>query len=385
MFSMYINTLKDEYAEVNNIKLNYRAWLAKWKEDNKQFGSILDGDYEDSFYSKLGTKLIDILIASETIYLKLSWNQALEHRFNALMIKDKQLMSSKTRQKVMDIPPRLPMIHSPKLYTDKDLGGYLLNDDKYAEELIINKAAYKCSSNISTNNEIYNMANNLSIIPFKINTDLLDYLSINWKKHNLLLDSYAKHKFSDLEKKTKYQHSVLSSHNSKVVLQENILGIAEFFRKFSKIYFPIRLDQRGRIYCTPTYLNYQSNELSKALLLLSEPGIISKNNLNSISFIKAYGANCYGGQISKGSIKAKQDWVDRNLSDILNYDNGILLSKAKDKLLFLAFCMEFERFYNFTTDENQMLFYSYLPIQLDATCNGFQHMALLSNEETLFQ
>lgn len=47
--------------------------------------------------------------------------------------------------------------------------------------------------------------------------------------------------------------------------------------------------------------------------------------------------------------------------------------------------MEFKRFYEFYTNENLTEFHTYLPIQLDATCNGFQHMALLSNEETLFK
>lgn len=47
--------------------------------------------------------------------------------------------------------------------------------------------------------------------------------------------------------------------------------------------------------------------------------------------------------------------------------------------------MEYKRFYEFFTDEKQMEFRTYLPIQLDATCNGFQHMALLSNETTLFK
>ena len=61
------------------------------------------------------------------------------------------------------------------------------------------------------------------------------------------------------------------------------------------------------------------------------------------------------------------------------------MNKAKDKLLFLAFCMEYNRFINFIDNENVLEFKTYLPIQLDATCNGFQHLALLSNEEILFK
>ena len=100
--------------------------------------------------------------------------------------------------------------------------------------------------------------------------------------------------------------------------------------------------------------------------------------------MKAYSANCYGA-IAKASIKAKLEWVDKNLADIINYDNRILLKKATDKLLFLSFCIEFKRFYDFYLNENVVEFHTYLPIQLDATCIGFQHMALLSNEDILFK
>ena len=47
--------------------------------------------------------------------------------------------------------------------------------------------------------------------------------------------------------------------------------------------------------------------------------------------------------------------------------------------------MEFKRFYNFYCDEDSVYFETSLSIQLDATCNGFQHMALLSNETKLFK
>lgn len=47
--------------------------------------------------------------------------------------------------------------------------------------------------------------------------------------------------------------------------------------------------------------------------------------------------------------------------------------------------MEYKRFHDFYLNTTFMQFQTYLPIQLDATCNGFQHMALLSNERTLFK
>lgn len=56
------------------------------------------------------------------------------------------------------------------------------------------------------------------------------------------------------------------------------------------------------------------------------------------------------------------------------------MSKAKSKLIFLSFCMEYKRLHNYFSNQEVQLFNTYLPIQLDATCYGFQHMALLSNE-----
>ena len=79
--------------------------------------------------------------------------------------------------------------------------------------------------------------------------------------------------------------------------------------------------------------------MKQALLLFADPGIIKKNNTDSVIYLKVYGANCYGGMISKASIKSKLEWVDKNIDNIIHYENDILIDKAKDKLLLLSFCM----------------------------------------------
>lgn len=71
--------------------------------------------------------------------------------------------------------------------------------------------------------------------------------------------------------------------------------------------------------------------------------------------------------------------------NIINFDNGVLLGKAKDKLLFLSFCIEYKKFSEFLNNDSMFEFSTYLPIQLDATCNVFQHLALFSRESSLYE
>jgi DNA-directed RNA polymerase len=58
------------------------------------------------------------------------------------------------------------------------------------------------------------------------------------------------------------------------------------------------------------------------------------------------------------------------------------LLKAEKKLLFIAFCFQYNRFLE-SLDNDKEYFETNLPIQLDATCNGYQHLALLSLDHDL--
>lgn len=168
---------------------------------------------------------------------------------------------------------------------------------------------------------------------------------------------------------------------SKLNLERNILEIANVFKKHT-IYFPVRLDNRGRLYCLPHYLNYPSSELAKSLLLFSEPGEMKLDSKNADYYLRIYGANSFG--LDKKSFSMRNKWVTQNIDNIINFENGILINQAKKKLLFIAFCMEYRRYIN-SVNAGEKVFKPYLPIQLDATCNGFQHLSMLSNESKMFK
>ena len=260
-------------------------------------------DNNDTFYSTLGCKIIEILEFSDML-TKLLVRTEQNKQHHELVISDEGLMSKKESHRVYTIPTKLPMIVKPKPYSIGCVGGYLLNDVEYHEDLIIDNRNLKYKS--LHNEDICDMVNKIISTAFKINTTLLDFINdpVN-DKHNLLMDRSVEHKYANV-KRTRSQDRTYKSYNSKVTLQETILEIASFFKNFNEIYFPVRLDQRGRLYCSPGFFNYQSNELSKALLLFAKPGIIQKTNYDSIMYLKAYGANCFGGAISKQSIQSKQ-------------------------------------------------------------------------------
>jgi hypothetical protein len=85
---------------------------------------------------------------------------------------------------------------------------------------------------LSDKNKIYDTINKINATPFTINRTLLNFIQIHGYKFNLLIDNFAKHEYSELEKPTKYQKAKLKGHNTKLLLQDSILSIAEFYSKF---------------------------------------------------------------------------------------------------------------------------------------------------------
>lgn len=331
------NTNLAKYIIKNYEKNKYDIYCSLLKSQNKKKitmstwynnRSDLELTYlkDDEFIILLGTKLSELICR-----LPLDFSGDNLGLLESKLVKthDKQIyivvipdyirdIMNKGNKPLIVLPYKLPMIVKPKHYDSTNNGGYLTNDELEVTNLIKNKPHYKYNSVINDNNEIYNMVNHLSNVGYKINKVLLEFL-IEKGTDLGIVSNMPILSTTDNNKKSKvynYEVTKYKSQYSKWLLEQNIIELADVYKN-NVIYFPVSLDQRGRLYCTPSYLNYQSTDLSKALLLFSKPGIITRDSKRSrVESLFIYGANTYG--LDKLSHTKRLNWVNENKDNIIN-------------------------------------------------------------------
>ena len=366
------------YTRIKSNKKNEIYYLSNWKSENKD---ILDKLEDSTVLFTIGSVLVGWLLTCKLVDKKtvtISKNEK-----NNVILPSNMLNETIKNKIAYSIPKKLPMIVPPKPYGEHQLGGYLLNDEVTTDPLIKSKRTNKELSLINNDNVIYNAVNKVSCVGYKINKNMLNFImnhSNDYLKDEMVDPNYD-HPLLNKSKLSRKDKVELDSFLSKKDLQENILGLASAFSNVPSFYFPINLDFRGRLNCISEYLNYQSNSMAKSLLLFSKGEIIQKHDTQAINYLKLYGATCFG--LDKKSANERLKWVDSNVNDIVNFENGVLIKKAKDKFLFTAFCHEYKRWIDCFNNHNVDQFETFLPVQLDATCNGFQHLSLLSLDPSL--
>ena len=383
IFNYYKKINLNQYENIYSDNLNS---FIKDTKRNKLY-NIMD---EDKFLFSFGIKLIYLLQEINLIKFKVVQLNK-DHKLTILIPNDKISDILGNEIIILNLPFKIPMIVKPKKYgfnletKEEILGGYLLNNKEIINTLIIKNSELKIQSVIEANNKIYDMVNNISSVAFKINNQVLEFILNFGLKYNLIIDPNFVDPLEIKKKKTKLnfkENKILDSFLSKKMLEMNILGLAQIFKNVPEFFIPVRIDNRGRVYCMADYLNYQGTELAKSLLLFSKGEKIFKEDKDSINFLKIFGANCFGNGINKKSFFDRVNWVNENEENILNFRNGVLIEKAESKLLFIAFCFEFIKFKQ-SLNNNDTFYISYFPIQLDATCNGYQHLSLLTGDEPL--
>jgi DNA-directed RNA polymerase len=147
--------------------------------------------------------------------------------------------------------------------------------------------------------------------------------------------------------------------------------IANKFKEDKAIYFVWTADFRGRLYPISAYVQPQSDDTGRALLRFAEGKTLTKEGAY---WLAVHGANCFGND--KISYMERYKWVTEREQDIYDvamnpYDNT-WWQDADEPFQFLAFCFEWSRWMDYGLE-----CVSYLPVSMDGTCNGLQHLSAL--------
>jgi DNA-directed RNA polymerase len=154
------------------------------------------------------------------------------------------------------------------------------------------------------------------------------------------------------------------------------MPLAERFLPEQRIFFPWQLDHRSRAYPVPPLIHPQSDHWGKSLL---EFGVGKELGERGAYWLKIHIANCFW-KGNKVSFEQRIAWFDQHEQEILAFANnplGVcpLRDKADKPWLFFAGCHEWKRY-----REAGPGFRSHLPISMDGSCNGYQHLSALGRD-----
>lgn len=322
-------------------KYNMESWSSDSRMDKFNKWKIEKSLYSKKDFIKLGDYLINIFsnepIAMFEIDLK---DEEDDYDISAVKIlKISEEYIDKIKDDLIVHPSSLPMICKPNNWSSNSFGGFLLNKEDRNDLVIGNREHLH---KLSKNDYLYIAINQINSIKFSINLDLFNYI----KNNKYIIEK-------EVDVKTKLQ-------------QDITIRIAEIFSKTS-FYLNVNCDWRGRIYTNSFFLSYQGSDLSRSLIQFNEGEPI--NDVGK-KYLNICGANFYGNNINKLSNNNRIKWVEKNKLLITSLDPNFI-SQAADKLQFLSFCLTMRKI------EENINYKVKLPIILDATCSGLQHMAAL--------
>jgi DNA-directed RNA polymerase len=174
---------------------------------------------------------------------------------------------------------------------------------------------------------------------------------------------------------------------SQVVSQGATIRVAERVAQYPAIYFPYTLDFRGRVYPQASFLNPQGDDLSKALLTFAAGKPLGDLGAR---WLAVHGANLYdttpeGEKISKMTLEERETWIVRQLplirASVADPVNNTWWQQADKPLQFLAFCFEWVAACAERQHTGEWSYVSSLPVSMDGSCNGLQHLSAMFRDE----
>ena len=226
-----------------------------------------------------------------------------------------------------------------------------------SNKTLVYRPVKKRNQNVSE--EMEGVLEKLHGIRWKVNREIFEVL-----KHFHKSDEKIKTplKYKNLPEITKRQKQIKKSHESMVDFTYK-QAEANLHKIFYKQY---QFDFRGRIYPfvnTLFWLNEQGNDIQKSLMMFAE----SKPLKDGYEHFLTYGKSVFG--------KEPEHYVIMNVA--ADPYNDLRWAEAEKPWMFLAFCFEYAKFHYNPQHQTS------LPIFIDGSCNGLQHLSALSRDETI--
>lgn len=211
---------------------------------------------------------------------------------------------------------------------------------------------------------------------------------VKWAINKPILDAIVPPRSEPEENDAKEQR-----RRSKVIEHKFITAKAEILKDWDGFYQSFEVDYRGRIYNTEPFLNYQSSDMAKGMLMFAEEKPMTEDgkfwlavhtassynqsyNINDIpewceedykSYLKEEGLEDIS--VDKMTLNDRAGWTMNNWDKIFEKKLDL---KAEKPYTFLACCYEWEY-----VQETGM---TRLPVAIDGSNNGWQHLGAISKD-----
>jgi DNA-directed RNA polymerase len=282
-----------------------------------------------------------------------------------------------------------PMLCEPNDWTQDSSGGYLTNELRRLTSLVRSSIPKKRCLLLRESRALA-MLNRLQRVPYRINSRVLEIANFCMERRISVGKFRAEEptppppkpepwETAPDEEKLAYRRARTQIEDKNSALAQKNYRTAEAVFVANKykqevFWIPWSFDFRGRCYPIPTSLSPQGTDFDKSLIYFQEEGPVNE------WWLAFQVATTYG--LDKATMQDRIDWTRNNhdLIDLIASDpEGTVKewSQAEEPWCFLAAALEYSQCVIHKTKKT-----SGLPVSVDATCSGLQHLSALALDRT---
>jgi DNA-directed RNA polymerase len=251
-------------------------------------------------------------------------------------------------------PIYVPMVVEPRPWTSLSEGGYHHIPMTFCKRQTGKRAQKRLEK--ADLSQVRAAVNAMQNTPFRINEAVVRLQRGAWAAGLPFFDIEHEKQRKGVEKTMKFRFAE-----------------AERLSAEGTFYFPWQVDHRGRAYPVPQRMDPQSDHIGRAQIEFADGKPLGERGAY---WLPIHLANCFW-KGKKASFKTLLAWFRNNEEEILDFAaNPLRLhrfwTEADQPWLFVAACVEWKRY-----KEEGPGMISHLPISVDGSCNGYQHLSAM--------